>query len=598
MKISEITSFLNPFGDALATTFVLTLIILTVVTIVWLLVSAKESNWNKNWYGGDLEDSTNNLAGEHGSVNELSETVATKAEKVADIMPSMLLIVGLLGTFLGLGIALNKASNVLAMADTAGMDAAMTQLMGLMDGLGAKFKTSTWGILCFILLNLLFNVFGFKEKRLTWAIKKVREESTAKSELLAKNELDRHDTLISTLKSIDDNAKVSSQAIIQSIASQTNEIAKSSTLISQIRNDLNSNNRKLIESFDVAHEQALLKNAELFSNLKFSFDENNAIATKNSKDSIEQLKKIASSNEETQKSMQEFVEQTVGSMKSISNSADKMAEAAEAVGSSAEGLNNVVENLRNELEDVMSIIRRDLSETIATMGESFEQNVSAMSKNMGEATLGISKAVDELSTSVGTTMTDVTNVIGESMDLQRNSANEFTVTSQTLNEKIVVMTDLVTQLSGDITSGLKAVSASGRRIEGLNSRYEKYTDLIESITQTNQQLFESMQRIAADIPAMAEAVPHLSSNLQNTLEASVALQKESGDIINKLSTEIRTVVDVLPELSKTLENTLTKSINAQEHSNKIVERLASDLKENLTVASQSSPNTVNETAIT
>ncbi|AOY42385.1 hypothetical protein AOT82_6 [Psychrobacter sp. AntiMn-1] len=104
MKIAEIGAFLNPFGETLSTVFVVSLIILTIATVIWLLVSAKETNWEANWHGGDLDDDTNNFAGEHGSVQELSEAVATKAEKVAEIMPSMLLIVGLLGTFLGLGI--------------------------------------------------------------------------------------------------------------------------------------------------------------------------------------------------------------------------------------------------------------------------------------------------------------------------------------------------------------------------------------------------------------------------------------------------------------------------------------------------------------
>lgn len=214
MKIAEIGAFLNPFGETLSTVFVVSLIILTIATVIWLLVSAKETNWEANWHGGDLDDDTNNFAGEHGSVQELSEAVATKAEKVAEIMPSMLLIVGLLGTFLGLGIALNKASTVLAMADTAGMDSAMTQLMGLMDGLGAKFKTSTWGILCFIILNLLFNIFGFQEKRLVWAVKKVREEAQEKERMLNTKEVERHQIMIDVLKNIDNSSQKHSQTLI------------------------------------------------------------------------------------------------------------------------------------------------------------------------------------------------------------------------------------------------------------------------------------------------------------------------------------------------------------------------------------------------
>ncbi|WP_071001255.1 hypothetical protein [Psychrobacter sp. AntiMn-1] len=217
-------------------------------------------------------------------------------------------------------------------------------------------------------------------------------------------------------------------------------------------------------------------------------------------------------------------------MASIGSSADKMALAATAVGSSAEGLNDVVENLRNELEGVMEMIKQDLSETINNMGNSFEENMSTMSKSMGQATLGISKAVDELSTSVDETMKEVTNVIGESMNLQRKSADEFTLTSTILNEKVAAMTNLIDQLSGDITSGLKAVSESGRRMKSLDARYEKYSELIEKITETNQQLLNGNQKITSYLPQVIEAMPNLSSGINHNLSESVKIQRDSTNI--------------------------------------------------------------------
>lgn len=558
MKIAEIGAFLNPFGETLSTVFVVSLIILTIATVIWLLVSAKETNWEANWHGGDLDDDTNNFAGEHGSVQELSEAVATKAEKVAEIMPSMLLIVGLLGTFLGLGIALNKASTVLAMADTAGMDSAMTQLMGLMDGLGAKFKTSTWGILCFIILNLLFNIFGFQEKRLVWAVKKVREEAQEKERMLNTKEVERHQIMIDVLKNIDNSSQKHSQTLIDTIRTlqekNSKELNNSFLIFGQIRNDINNNSRLLIDSFNKSQENNLVEYGRLFKQVQDSLDQNNNVTTASSEKSIAELQKIASYNQATQKSMQDFVENTVHSMASIGSSADKMALAATAVGSSAEGLNDVVENLRNELEGVMEMIKQDLSETINNMGNSFEENMSTMSKSMGQATLGISKAVDELSTSVDETMKEVTNVIGESMNLQRKSADEFTLTSTILNEKVAAMTNLIDQLSGDITSGLKAVSESGRRMKSLDARYEKYSELIEKITETNQQLLNGNQKITSYLPQVIEAMPNLSSGINHNLSESVKIQRDSTNIFAQLSDDIKNALTVISQSADRLES--------------------------------------------
>lgn len=575
MKIAEIGTFLNPFSDPLSTVFVLSLIILSIATIVWLLISAKEANWETNWYGGDLDDDTNNLAGEHGSVHELSEAVATKSEKVADIMPSMLLIVGLLGTFLGLGIALNKASTVLAMADTAGMDSAMTQLMGLMDGLGAKFKTSTWGILCFITLNLLFNIFGFQEKRLVWAVKKVRAEAQIKDTALYAKEQERHQMMIGALENISNNAQKNSKILVERVQTlqeeNINVLNNGFSVFGQTRNDINNNSRNLINAFNTAHEHSLSEYQKLFGIIQVSLNENNKIATTSSKNSISELQKIASYNKATQQSMQNFVEQTVESMASIGGSADKMAVAATAVGNSAKGLNGVVENLRDELEGVMSMIKQDLSDTINNMGESFESNMATMSKNMSKATLGISKAVDELSTSVDKTMTEVTSVIGESMNLQRKSANEFTITSDALNSQIFEMTDLVKQLSGDITSGLKAVSESGRRMKSLDSRYDKYSELIESITETNKQLLNDNHHITSYLPQMVDSIPKLGDSISNALKESVQIQQNSTDIFNQLSGDIKDALKIVSQSSDRLEALNSRYENYSELVEKITD---------------------------
>jgi len=88
-------------------------------------------------------------------------------------MPGMLLILGLLGTFLGLGLALDKASTILQNsggASVGAMGSAMQDLTSMMQGLGTKFKTSTWGIIAFILLKIWESINGFEDRRLIWCI--------------------------------------------------------------------------------------------------------------------------------------------------------------------------------------------------------------------------------------------------------------------------------------------------------------------------------------------------------------------------------------------------------------------------------------------
>lgn len=469
MKIVDIVNFINPLGDMLSTVFVLLLVSLSIATMIWLIASAKVENWESNWNGEHLEDNAS-LDSEHGSVHELAEAVSTKAEQVADIMPSMLLVIGLLGTFIGLGIALNSASEVLANANTSGMDNAMTNLMALMEGLGAKFKTSTWGLLCFIILNVLFNTLGYKEKRLSWAIQKVRQEADIKRQAKEQQEHKKYNELLNVIKVLAKTSQENNSALMQS-----NQSLKE------------SNQANLLE-----------------------------------------LQKIASYNKSTQDAMQQFVDSTVQSMSSIGNSADQMAQAAKAVGTSAHELNEVIDKLQIELKDVMEMIRRDLGDTINNMGKNFEESMTDMTNSMSQATQGISTAVTNLSNSVNATMDKVQNIIGESMDLQRKSAQEFTVTSTTLNGQIIEMTNLVQQLSGDITSGLKAVSESGRRMQAIDKKYASNADQVEAMTQTNQSLAQTLTQLSDKTNATNQALMNVLGNLDRTIA------QMSQDINNSL----------------------------------------------------------------
>lgn len=614
MKILEIISFMNPFSDVLSAIFITTLLIASILVVIWLIKSAKVTAWEKNWVGENLNQ--NNLESDNGSIHELSEAIATKAEKTAEMLPGILLVFGLLGTFLGLGLALNNASNVLVNANSTGMDGAMAELIGMMEGLGAKFKTSTWGLLCFIILSILFSVLGFDEKRLQWVIQKVRQETEKNKRNIKIQNEEKEDKFLSAITHISKTTAENNQMLMQHLKNNFDAHAEQQKgIFQQMHNFLSTQHQtaqenfnkhlegmhatfKIVKNIENSHELsrnqflnqldvmqvsnekhylALVSNIQdgfgqfthnqntfmdenrqasthnhslleklitgteknsktiettakvnlqeiqkhhlaLVSNMKDGFGqfsknqnilmdanlqasnhnhnlleklitktETNSKTFENSaKASLQELQKIAGYNQATQKAMQNFVDNIVNSMSSIGTSADKMGDAAHAVSDSARELNGVVDHLQTELKAVLDTIQKNLGGTIKDMGSSFKENMESMSSAMSIATNGISTSVSALSNSVDKTLTSVTSVIGESMDLQRKSANEFTVTSTSLNEQIFEMKDLVQQLSDDISSSLKSVAEISRRIG-------KLTDNFTQITESNTQLVEIMK---------------------------------------------------------------------------------------------------------
>ncbi|MFJ4067009.1 hypothetical protein ACIPW4_17185 [Pseudomonas sp. NPDC089996] len=172
-----VLEFLSPsLGNPLEVVFCTVIMGGMLVSLITAEIFGRAPAWERNWQGGTHKGA---LDIEHGSLGELNLAVATLPERIVANMPGLLLIVGLLGTFLGLGMALDKASGILqgnadslnAMSDSLG------QLTGMMKDLGTKFKTSTWGIIAFIVLKLWDSARWSAESRRTgWCVDRMKRE--------------------------------------------------------------------------------------------------------------------------------------------------------------------------------------------------------------------------------------------------------------------------------------------------------------------------------------------------------------------------------------------------------------------------------------
>ncbi|MEJ2793428.1 hypothetical protein WAE56_08425, partial [Iodobacter sp. LRB] len=416
------------------------------MTIYQVNKTAKAENWENNWNGGTINDSSDDLDAEHGSVSDISHAVATKWEKLSEAMPGILLILGLLGTFLGLGIALNKASSILSASSAAGMDESMSHLMEMMQGLGTKFKTSTWGIISFLTLKVWFSKNDFEEQRLRWCIRKVKGELDSKR--------------------------------LNETANKQNEQAQFISAIQQLGEHLSDSFQvEAIASREVLQQSKAALSA-ITSLLKLQLDKNETIAQHS----------LATRN-----TLQDFVVKNLENLGSMKESSSDMAKAAAKVGDSAGKLQSVISNFDDGVKDVLQTLKKDLGDTISDMSNSFSRNMGEMSGNLNQATTGIADAVNSLSNSVGETMSSVENSIGKSQKIQEKAAGEFETTSISLNENIEAMTQLVLKLQDSIKSGLKAVSDSNQKVSSLNSRYSDITEKSDVTVNKIQEFVEHLK---------------------------------------------------------------------------------------------------------
>ena len=463
MNVAEIGLFLLP-------TDIFQLIFLFIITgIAFASIKAVKKNaipatWDQKWHAYTPHDTTDDLDANHGSLNDLSNAVATNAEKIAEIMPGILLIIGLLGTFLGLGIALDKASEILQHVQTAGMDNAMNNLMGMMEGIGAKFKTSTWGILGFLAFKSWATINRFEERRLEWCIKKI------------KNQLDNERNVKAKLD--EERAGKTIDAIEKLCVAVEREISSNRIVLEQNQITLD---KKLKESEQIVKE---LKSANEISQTKSLLDEERAGKT------IDAIGYINGSIVQLHEAVNSFMQANETNSKTMVNASNKMATAAENIGTSAGNLKEATVGLKSEIGTVLNSLDKNLEKTI-----------SNMSTDLKNATNDISQAVGTMS-----------EELKEATKLQQKAFTAFETTSEILDENVSGMTKLVENLKLDITTGLDAVSdkrqqtkeamsgiknASNKLIEMSNEMLQ-LKSILTGFAQQKQEARGLLEKIAAN----------------------------------------------------------------------------------------------------
>ena len=123
------------------------------------------------------------------SVNDLSAASRHPFwDHIVDNAPGFALVIGLLGTFLGIGMAIQGAGGILAdlnSGQSSATDIRQTvgQLSPMLSEIGLKFKSSAWGIIIHIILRFTIPLFGIEEKRLNEIFKELEKDHTEEESL-------------------------------------------------------------------------------------------------------------------------------------------------------------------------------------------------------------------------------------------------------------------------------------------------------------------------------------------------------------------------------------------------------------------------------
>lgn len=201
--VLELFSFLSP-NTILDWVFLVAIILCFVVTIIAAIKVRKSTKEL-------IRTSSLNISLQDES-SIRSYLANPKLDSVLESGASFALIIGLLGTFIGIGLAIQDASKVIVSLNNASNISAsfamdtVGQLSPVLSDIGTKFKVSAWGISVHILMRLFIPLLGIETIRHKFLEGEIQQ--------INKNKLQRKEKIDNEIQAFFDSNKSINEAIL------------------------------------------------------------------------------------------------------------------------------------------------------------------------------------------------------------------------------------------------------------------------------------------------------------------------------------------------------------------------------------------------
>lgn len=554
--------FLVPASDgsihaALQMTFAAVFIAVVTVTPWLVRRAARSDRWEENLARLEAGDG---LATHYGTAEGLAAAVATPAERWADALPGMLLVFGLLGTFIGLGLALTEAAGALGPGNDA-----LSSLTPIMDSLGSKFKTSTWGILAYLSLKVCFMLRPYEEARLAWAAQKTRARvAEANLQRRKQHDEDRQQLV---------NAIVQAGGAIVGAQQRTHELAATSHAQSlKVMEQLVAGQDKTTALQQQAAKHGLAALAQMGERLAAIDRHHEALAARmqtlaeqgerQTGQNTEQLERLAVMAEHAAASrlaMDGFVHSVSDNIATMAKAADGMAVAAEAAGTASAGLGAAIDGFRGQMTDVLGQVRDDLNNTIGRMGETFGTNMETMSADLSKATAGIGDAIGQLSGGVADTLRMLNEANEQSIVRQTKAQATFAASGEQLMESMGTMQAFVGEMQQKIEKGLSSVATASQQMRGfevhLARNHEQAAALLASVERLAPEIVKSTASLQA-VGTLGGEVRELVAGIAQQVRAqgeAVRRQQQHIEVSERVVTTLLPLTDAVTGLAVALK---------------------------------------------
>lgn len=425
-------------------------------------------------------------------------------------LPGLLVVAGLLFTFLALAVALANAGDIVTATSA---DARNSSLKGLLDAASIKFVTSLVGLLCSIVYA------WYRSRRLTEADRDLDEFCDF----------------------LEEKFPVATSASLQAEANRHLESQRKT--LDSLANDLA---RSIGPALDKALDDRL---GEHIEPLRRAIEKLAARET----DSLAQT---------LQKLVDRFVQQLdrAGTNHLERVAAHQLAEAAQGLSTLRQTLGQAVERLDRATQQVGSSLQEAMRQAGESSRARIAETVESMAQASGEAAGQLQRVIEASGEKLLQSIESAASRIeGAAEHVERSSAATREAGAALIHSSTKLAT-VAQQAAEALRAGTQPVAAAAAALEGTAEKARSLLDRVDALARGLQQASAQNHEVAQALARTLATTRDLQSTLQATSQSFATIDRSLGDKLEQVDVSLRGFAEQIERVVKEVDQNLSRAV--------------------------------------
>jgi len=477
--------FIAPWSNGLQEFFSLTILLVFVGGLIALFFITKKLKSLES----DIKNSYKNES-YYTPINfvKLKMQKIDNYENILNNLPNTLVSIGIIATFIGIGIVMKEAGEVINSAHSGSID--LNGLKNLITIIGFKFQTSVWGIFfsLIFMLVVLQPYKNHKDGKINDLIKELSNEY------------------------------------------ENPETKKILTAVESFQEVFVANSDKQYKWFS----------EEYISNLERIMDTNTQKISDNTVSAIKETNNEIKVNSENTKNIVGQLSVLNDKFSSIDKMVSALKEASGSIQDSANNLNDSINRLMEDMKNTIKDATNKMNETTKQGAESLAKASNEINNSLETINSSLAKNLNDIKKELGNNLTNMATNLNESLQKLQDESSKMTANlSNTMADLKQSMQSSLSMLDNNIKSTLQNLSSDiNKGVDNLNSTTNSTLNNMEKtigkiLTESNESLKTANQYFNR-IGAVLELINNVLSDLHSDSERMMELaEKLAGEVAKK-----------------------------------------------------------------